>query len=126
MALPTTERFVKATEAELGFNLPNWLRERLLRANGGTIEAAGEHWELFSVFDTTDRKHIARSTTNILRETHSAREWVGFPQRAVAIACNGGGDYLILLPESQSQLCSIAYRWQHDTDEPPVPVEVSR
>ena len=125
MALPTTERFITATEAELGLTLPNWLRERLLRANGGTVEAAGEYWELFSVFDTTDRKHIARSTTNIPRETSSAREWVGFPQLAVAIACNGGGDYLILLPESQSQLCSTAYRWQHGTDEPPVPVEVS-
>ena len=125
MALPTTAKFIAATEAEIGFALPGWLSDRLHRANGGTVEVAGEYWELFSVFDTTDRKHIARSTTNIPRETASAREWVGFPHSAVAIACNGGGDYLILLPESQSRLYSSAYRWRHDTDEPPVPVEVS-
>lgn len=120
MGLPTTEKFVAATEQELGLALPDWLRERLIRENGGTVEAAEEHWELFSVFDTTDRKHIARSTINIARETVSASTWVGFPPSAIAIARNGGGDYLILFPDGSG----AAYLWRHDTDAAPVPVAV--
>ena len=121
MGLPTTERFIAATEQELGLALPEWLRARLLRENGGTVEAAGDYWELFSVFDTTDRKHITRSTTNIVRETSSARSWVGFPPSAIAIARNGGDDYLILLRGEGA----TAHIWRHGTDAPPVPVGVS-
>lgn len=126
MALPTTETFIAATEAKLGRALPLWLRSRLLQNNGGSLEAGGEYWELFSVFDTTDRKHITRSATNIPGETASAREWVGFPASAIAIAGNGGGDYLILLPDEQfpSQWGPRPWVWQHGVDEPPVPIEV--
>jgi len=92
MALPTTEPFIAAAEARLGVALPGWLRARLLQANGGNLEAEGEYWELFSVLDTTDRKRITRSATNIPGETASAREWTGFPPQAIAIARNGGGD----------------------------------
>lgn len=126
MGLPTTDSFIVATEQQLGFVLPQWLRQRLLQENGGTIQAAGEQWELFSVFDNTDRKHISRSTMNIVRETASAREWEGFPQAAIAIAQNGGGDYLILVPDDGNPrvLNSHAHLWQHGTDEEPEAVEV--
>jgi hypothetical protein len=127
MAFPTTERFIEAAEAKLGVTLPAWLRSRLLAENGGSIEAADDHWELFSVFDTTDRKHIARSSTNIPGETKSAKDWPGFPPSAVAIAGNGTGDLLVLLPDTDNPtvLGSTVYLWQHDAGEPPMPVEIS-
>jgi len=127
MAFPTTERFIEAAEAKLGASFPAWLRARLLAENGGTIEAADDFWELFSVFDTTDRKHIARSSTNIPGETESAKDWPGFPPSAVAIASNGSGDLLVLLPvaDNPAVLGSTVHLWQHDAGEPPKPVEVS-
>ena|SRR5690606_4547748 len=127
MAFPTTERFIEEAEAKLGVSLPIWLRARLLTENGGTIEAADDYWELFSVFDTTDRKHIARSSTNIPGETESARDWPGFPPSAVAIAADGSGDLLVLLPttDNPAVLGPTVYLWQHEAGELPVPVEVS-
>ena len=127
MAFPTTESFIETAEAKLGVSLPPWLRARLLAKNGGAIEAADDYWELFSVFDTTDRKHISRSSTNIPGETESARDWPGFPSSAVAIASNGTGDLLVLLPaaDSPTTLGATVYLWQHETGEPPTPVEVS-
>lgn len=126
MALPTTETFVAAAEALLGSALPLWLRARLVQANGGTLEAEGEYWQLFSVLDTTDRKHITRSATHIAGETASAREWVGFPPQGIAIASNGGGDYLVLLPEegAPSRLQERPFIWLHGVDEAPVQIAV--
>lgn len=127
MAFPTTERFIEEAEAKLGVSLPAWLRARLLAENGGTIEAADDFWELFSVFDKTDRKRIARSSTNIPGETESARDWPGFPPSAVAIAADGSGDLLVLLPaeDNPAALGPTVYLWQHETAEQPIPVEVS-
>ena len=126
MALPTTENFIVATEVELGTAFPHWLRSRLLHENGGAVEAGGDHWTLFSVFDTTDRRHMTRSASHIPGETASAHEWTGFPSSAIAIASNGSGDYLILLPEEQSpsQLSARPCIWLHGVDEPPVQIEV--
>ena len=126
MALPTTESFVAAAEDQLGLALPPWLRVRLIHANGGTLEAEGEYWELFSVPDTRDRKHVTRSATHILGETAAAREWTGFPPQAIAVASNGGGDYLILLPDEQapSRLHDRPFIWLHGVDEAPVQIDV--
>lgn len=127
MAFPTTETFIQIAEEKLGVSLPDWLRSRLLKENGGTIEVADDFWELFAVFDTTDRKHIARSSTNIPGETNSAREWPGFPPSAIAIASNGSGDYLVLLPaaDDSANLDPTLYLWQHDTEDPPRAVDIS-
>lgn len=126
MAFPTTARFVGEAEAKLDFSFPACLRSRLVTKNGGTIEAADDEWQLFSVFDTTDRKHIARSSTNIPGETESARKWANFPPSAVAIAGNGTGDLLVLLPDATNPtaLGSTVYLWRHDTSEPPTSVKV--
>lgn len=127
MALPTSKNFVEQAEAKLCVSLPTWLRSRLLAKNGGTIETANDEWELFSVFDTTDRKSIARSSTNIPGETESARRWPGFPPSAVAIASNGTGDLLVLFPAAAdpTSLGPTVYHWRHATGEPPRPVEAS-
>lgn len=126
MGLPTCTASIERAEREIGQDLPNWLRLRLLRDNGGTVEACGEFWQLFSVLDTTDRRHVTRSATHIVRETRIARSWPGFPPAAVAIGANGAGDYLILLPNAGNVPSPFeeALVWRHGTDDPPVLVQV--
>ena len=126
MGLPTTEEYVAAAERALGRTLPAWLRARLMRENGGTVAAGGEYWELHCVLDTRDRRHATRSASHIVRETAVARGWEGFPADAVAIAHNGGGDRLVLLPDVDDEKAFdlLVYRWQHDSDDEPEPVQV--
>ena len=116
MAFPTTEQQLRRAEGALGFKLPASHRARLLRDNGGEVEVAGEVWELFPVQDDSDRKHLSRTASHILRETSQAKTWPGFPDEAVAIAANGGGDYLILrpAPDAPGTLGNTVYFWEHE------------
>jgi hypothetical protein len=124
MALPTRQTFIDNAENALGAKLPPWLTARLLKENGGEIEAAGDHWQLFSVFDSRDRKHASRSATHIVSETQAARAWAGFPPDAIAIAANGTGDLLVLLPGPDRRRGLEARLWRHDRDEVLEPVTV--
>jgi hypothetical protein len=63
MGFPTTEEYHRQAEQALGVQLPLALRDRLLRDNGGDVEAADDVWQLFPVQDTTDRKRISRTAT---------------------------------------------------------------
>ena len=125
MAFPTTEENIRRAEQALSIVFPPDLRARLLRDNGGEVEAEDDVWQLFPVQDTTDRKRLSRTANHIVRETAEARKSPGFPPTAVAFASNGGGDYLILeradasgnAPESEVML------WYHE-DTSPVPVDV--
>ena len=125
MGLPTQQKYIDNAEASLGLSLPSWLKTRLLRENGGEIEAGDDIWQLFSVLDTSDRKTASRSATNIVSETKSARAWTGFPTNAIAIADNGTGDLLILLTDNIGQLGSEVYLWMHDSDDDPERLTVS-
>ena len=98
MAFPTSEECISKTEARLGVRLPESLRAHLLAENGGEVEVDNDSWSLFPVADSSDRKRLARSANHIVAEGANARMWSGFPQAAVAIAENGAGDFLILLP----------------------------
>lgn len=42
MALPTQQKFIDNAETSLGTALPAWLKTRLLRENGGEIEAGDD------------------------------------------------------------------------------------
>src|SRR5688500_13726124 len=95
MAFPTTEEHVRRAEEALGVTLPALHRARLLRNNGGEVEAADDVWQLFPVQDTSDRKRISRTANHIVREATQARQWPEFPPTAVPVAANGTGDYLI-------------------------------
>jgi cell wall assembly regulator SMI1 len=117
---PVDEERVVAAEDALGRRLPDELRQRLMRDNGGDAEAvpSGEgaqrdfdpHWELHAVWDDSDRKRAARSANHIVRETAEARGWAAFPEDAIAIASNGTGDRLILQRGSDE----FAH-WDHET-----------
>ncbi len=59
---------------------------------------------------------LARTASHIARETFQCREWPEFPQDGVAIASNGTGDVLILLPSESNpaSLGETVYLWEHD------------
>ena len=118
MPFPVEVSLIHEAERQLGRTLPMDLRVRLHRENGGGIRAVGDVWQLFPVFDPSDRKRITRTANHIVRETRWARECAGFPADAIAIADNGGGDFLIVQPGSDD----IQF-WDHETGETE-PVEV--
>ncbi len=90
--------------------LPEPLRKRLMRDNGGTIVAAGDEWSLHPVWDDGDRRRIARSANHIVRETAQAQRQHGFPRGAASVAKDDYGNHLVLLPGSaEFQL------WDHET-----------
>jgi len=119
MPFPITAAEISKTEAKTGFSFPLGLRARMAKDNGGEIKVAGDHWQLIPFLDSSDRKRLARSCNDIVRETASMRQWHGFPADAFAIAQNGGGDCLIILPETEGskQLGEALYLWDHETGE---------
>ena len=113
MPFPGTEEILRRAEQELGLALPPPYRARLLRENGGEVDAADDTWELFPVQDTADRKRVSRTANHVVRETAEARTWSRFPAEAVAIAANGSGDYLILRPAA-GRLGDTVLLWDHE------------
>jgi len=117
MPFPTSELFISKSEAALGVRLPDSLREHLVKENGGELRIDDDSWQLFPVADTSDPKRLARSANHIVREAANARMWTGFPPKGVAIASNGSGNLLILLPDDadESRLAPTIYLWDHET-----------
>jgi hypothetical protein len=99
---PVDVRFVRQAEAKLGRPLPLGYVARLCRQYGGEARVGRDVFSLYPVLDTTDRKRLIRTCNDIARETASARRWPTFPPGALAIADNGGGDKLVLLPDPRA------------------------
>lgn len=120
MAFAGTEELLVAAEHELGRRLPEPHRNRLIRENGGEVQAADETWTLYPVWDPTSRKTMGRTANHIIRENESLRrDWPDIlPDGHIAIADNGGGDLLVLAPEADE----IRF-WDHETGEL-IPVSV--
>ena len=70
----------------------------MLKDNGGEVVTPPDTWQLHPFLDTSDKKRLRRTCNDIARETESAKEWPRFPEEAIAIGANAGGDWLILLP----------------------------
>jgi hypothetical protein len=102
MSFSVDEGRIAAAEKALGRRLPDGLRGRLHRENGGEIEAAGIVWYLHPILDDCDRGRLRRTATNnVVHETQEARAAFEelFPDGAIVVANDGGGDYLLLLSE---------------------------
>ena len=110
MGLPVQEDQISSAEAQLGVRLPEELRTRLSRNNGGEVGVHGEPWTLYPVWDPTNPKTASRSANHILKETAEAREWPGFPEDGVAIGEDGFGNRLVLIPAGSSVKI-----WNHET-----------
>ena len=87
--------------------------------NGGAVCGQPDVWMLYPIFDSSDKKRLKRTCNDVIRETQNAREWAGFPDDAVAIASNGGGDQLVLLraKHATEMLAEEVYWWDHETAE---------
>lgn len=110
MSFPVSGDLLQRAEEAMGRSLPPDLRARLQRSNGGDVGAAGDVWTLVPVRDDTDRKRLARTANDILRESQEAAKWPDFPQGAFVIAQNGTGDLLVLLLASDE-----IHIWDHET-----------
>ena len=116
MAFNVSEEFVKAAEEVLGARLPESYRKSMQVENGGEVEAMSDYWTLVPIQDRSDRKRIARTSYDIIRETRDMAEWVGWPETAIKIAQNGTGDVLLFMIEG-SACASEVYHWAHETGE---------
>lgn len=106
-------------ESELGVTFPPLYKAKLVAENGGELDAADDDWQLYPVFDQSDKKRIARTCNSIAHETKNDRQRHGFPVDAVSIGSNGSGDQLILLPQQPGVaiLSDVIYWWNHETRE---------
>jgi hypothetical protein len=118
MPFPLDSRFVQQAQQKLGRALPLGYVARMCRSNGGEIPAARDVFNLYPILDTTDRRRLARTCNDILRETAAAREWPDFPPNAVAIGDNGGGDKFVFLPDPDApRFADAVYWWDHEMGE---------
>ena len=118
MPFPLEARFVRDAEAKLGRTLPLGYVARMCRDNGGQVAVGRDVFNLHPILDTTDRKRLARTCNDIIRETAAARLWPGFPSEALAVGNNGGGDLLVLLPDPVGgRYADAVYWWDHETGE---------
>jgi len=118
MPFPVDEKWIIEAEKKLGVTLPLMYRQFISKENGGHITINEETWDLYPIWDKSDRKRLKRTCNDIVHETEVCHDCFGFPSRAVAIANNGCGDQLILLPEKDSKkLGETIYFWSHETGE---------
>lgn len=117
MPFPLDKKYIEEAQLELDKKLPESYIAKMLEENGGELITEDEDWQQFPVFDKADDKRISRTCNHIILETNNAKTWGTFPENAVAIASNGCGDYLILLPNStnQKQLQDNIFIWRHET-----------
>ncbi|HEX6813013.1 MAG TPA: SMI1/KNR4 family protein [Planctomycetota bacterium] len=98
MPFPVESRYIAAAETRLQTAFPSAYRSWLMSSNGGIVEIAGEPWFLHPVLDDSDVTRLRRTWDDVVRQTWLARALCAFPATGVAIAENGGGDRLVLLP----------------------------
>ena len=119
MSYPLPTRFLREAEERLGATLPPGYANRMCRENGGAVVAAGMEWELYPIRDATDRKRLARTAVDIVRQWEDAkagRSWNRLPPDALAVGGNGGGDELVLRRDAAG--AGYGHRvfwWDHET-----------
>jgi hypothetical protein len=116
MPFPVEEKQIEATEQKLGAKFPQSFRHRMMRENGGEVDASDDTWTLHPFRDASDRKRLARTCNDILRETEQRATWRGWPGNALCIASNGAGDHLVYLID-EGAIGPIVFAWWHETGE---------
>jgi hypothetical protein len=87
--------------------------------NGGEITTQTDEWILYPLYDKSSSKRISRTCNHLVLETKLARDWDNFPQNGIAIATNGFGDQLFLVPFQYDPkiLQEVIFIWLHETEE---------
>lgn len=119
MPFPLDSQYIQAAERKLGITFPSMFRGKMTHSNGGTVYVLGDSWMLYPFLDSSDKKRLARTCNDIVRETQKIRQWSNFPAGGVAIATNGAADQLVLLPkaEAKAELDPAVFWWDHETGE---------
>ena len=119
MPFPLDISCVRKAKARLGQQLPVAYVASMVTENGGDVHADGDSWFLHPILDDSDKTRLKRTCNDIVLETKEARDWEGFPEAAVSIAHDGGGNHLILMPEPAypGRLGEAVFRWDHETRE---------
>lgn len=119
MPFPLDAKYIVETEQELGVIFPEHFKAKMIHENGGPLATADDYWHLYPFFDKSDNKRISRTCNHIGLETRRAKNWRNFPADAIAIASNGSGDHLVLLPAKAQgkHLGDAIYTWYHETGE---------
>src|SRR5262249_51803385 len=115
MPFPVSEMEIENTERVLGYRFPPLMRVRMMRENGGEFEIGGEAWWLLPFRDRSTRKTRSRTMTDILSETEELRSsGLAFPSNGAAIAHNGSGDYVVLVPDAElpDRFSTVARVWR--------------
>lgn len=114
MPFPVDIEYVSRAQRTLNVVFPPEYLLQLVRENGAELETSVDHWHLFPVYDDSDCKRMKRTCNDVVRETRKLRELDWFPQTAVAVGENGGGDYLVFLPDKEyaQQLRPVLYCWE--------------
>ena len=117
MPFPIDEKYILETEEKISLTFPESFRKKMMVSNGGEVETPPDAWELYPFWDKSNKKRLSRTCNDIIRETDSSRKWVGFPEKAIAIGANGGGDKLIFLQDEKNPniLAPQVYWWDHET-----------
>ena len=102
MPFPVDEKYIQMAEKKLGVTFPHIFRNKMMKDNGGAVETPPDAWQLYPFLDSSDKKRLKRTCNDIVRGTTSAKGWPSFPDAAVVIGSNGGGDQLILMPGEKS------------------------
>jgi hypothetical protein len=113
MPWPVAQQYIDEAEAALGVHFPRNFVARMRQINGGEVTINGQTWWLHPFWDKSDRKRLARTSNDIVRETNKARQWAGFPAGGVAIAHGLGPEQLVLLPSEKDphELDDTVYDW---------------
>src|SRR5690606_34466349 len=96
---------------------PDQFKNKMLKENVGELITDDDDWQLFPFFDKSDKKRISRTCNHIILETKNKKEWRNFPNNAIAIASNGSGNCLVLLPTTENErvLGDQIFIWLHET-----------
>ena len=119
MPFPVEEKWIAEAESKLSVKLPPEYRQEMIQENGGEIDTGDETWDLYPIWDKSDKKRLSRTCNDIVRETEVSRSVDYFPAKAVSIGTNGCGDQLVFIPKklNPKQLDSKVYIWSHETGE---------
>jgi len=117
MPFPIDDKYITETEKELGILFPDNFKCKMIKENGGELSTEDDDWNLYPFFDKSDKKRISRTCNHIALETKQAKNWGNFPSNGIAIASNGSGDHLVLLPtkENKEKLSDEIFTWYHET-----------
>ncbi|WP_022704430.1 SMI1/KNR4 family protein [Pseudorhodobacter ferrugineus] len=114
MSFDLDEKYLVEAEEKLGVSLPPTYRAAMIQKNGGEVKVAGDRWQLIPILDKSDRKRLARTCNDIVRETNEKTKWAGWSEGAICLAENGTGDALVFL--TGDKVCDAAVHcWRHET-----------